>query len=100
MLHCAARVQCRVCECLLPCSLPSFPKPHYLSNVECIPPQLQTQLELEFNQVGKWAISQLRSAIWEAEMAVTQANRTAARKSVEGESPYSQGVKDADRHTV
>ena len=49
-------------------------KPHYLSGVENIPPTLQTQLELEFQDLEQWVIKKLRGSVVEAEQALRQAN--------------------------
>ena len=52
----------------------SMAKPHYLSGVENIPPTLQTQLELEFQEMEQWVVKKLRASIVEAEQALKQAN--------------------------
>ena len=52
----------------------SMAKPHYLSGVENIPPTLQTQLELEFQEMEQWVVKKLRTYIVEAEQALKQAN--------------------------
>ena len=55
-----------------PPSFFSVSKPHYLANVERIPPALQTLLELEFHAVERWAVERLRAAVWEVELALSQ----------------------------
>ena len=54
--------------------LSSVTKCHYLSNVDHITPALRTLLELQFHKVERWVVRRLRSAIWEAEIAMKQAN--------------------------
>ena len=54
----------------------SSPKSHYISGVENVPPTLQTQLELEFQDLEQWALKKLRASIVEAEQALKQANAT------------------------
>ena len=55
-------------------TIQNLTRPHYLCNVEHVPPSLQTQVELVFHEVNKWVISRLRSSIWDTEMALKQAN--------------------------
>ena len=55
-------------------------KPHYLSGVENIPPTLQTQLELEFQEMEQWVVKKLRASIVEAEQALRQANVAATKQ--------------------
>ena len=52
-------------------------KPHFISGVENIPPTLQTQLELEFQDLEQWVIGNLRESIVEAELALKQGNTAA-----------------------
>ena len=52
----------------------SVAKPHYISGVENIPPALQTQLELDFQDLELWVIKRLRGSVVEAEQALKQTN--------------------------
>lgn len=58
-------------------------KPHYLSGVENIPPTLQTQLELEFQEMEQWVVKKLRGSIVEAEQALRQANIPLGKQGAE-----------------
>ena len=58
-------------------------KPHYLSGVENIPPTLQTQLELEFQEMEQWVVKKLRASIVEAEQALMQANIPPVKQGAE-----------------
>ena len=66
----------------------SMAKPHYLSGVENIPPTLQTQLELEFQEMEQWIVKKLRASVVEAEQALRQANAPLGKQREPCESPF------------
>lgn len=61
----------------------SVAKTHYSSGVENIPPTLQTQLELEFQDMEEWIIRKLRASIVEAEQTLRQANSPSSGKQAD-----------------
>lgn len=61
-------------------TIQSLTRPHYMCNVEHIPPSLQTQVELVFHEINQWVINRLRSSIWDTELALKQAASTIKKR--------------------